>query len=167
VTRSYDAEFAAFATAAIPGLSQSAYLMCGDWHRAEDAVQEALIKVYRAWPRVERRESLLAYTRRATLRLLIDGSRRPWRRETSTDVLPQRLVADGTGGIDDRDEILRALATLTPKRRACIVLRYFADLSVAEAAEALGCAEGTVKRQTSDAIRDLRDVLDIELSETR
>ncbi|WP_109508758.1 SigE family RNA polymerase sigma factor [Nocardioides speluncae] len=167
MTRSYDADFAAFATAAIPGLSKSAYLICGDWHRAEDAVQEALIKVYRAWPRVERRESLLAYTRRATVRVLIDGSRRPWRRETSTDDLPVRLVADETGGIDDRDEIVRALATLTPRRRACIVLRYFADLSIAETAETLRCAEGTVKRQTSDALRALRDQLDIELTETR
>lgn len=167
MTRSYDADFAAFATAAIPNLSQSAYLICGDWHRAEDAVQEALIKVYRAWPRIERRESLLAYTRRATLRTLIDGSRRPWRREASTEVLPQRLIPDGTGGIDDRDEVVRALATLTPKRRACIVLRYLDDLSVADCAEALHCSEGTVKRQTSDALRELRDRLNIELTETR
>jgi RNA polymerase sigma-70 factor (sigma-E family) len=167
VTRSYDADFAAFATASIPGLSQSAYLMCGDWHQAEDAVQEALIKVYRAWPRVERRESLLAYTRRATVRTLIDASRRPWRRETSTDVLPHSPLADQTAGVDARDEVVRALATLTPRRRACIVLRYFADLSVAETAQALGCSEGAVKRQTFDAIRVLRDVLDIELSETR
>jgi DNA-directed RNA polymerase specialized sigma24 family protein len=119
----HDEEFVEFATASLPGLRRTGYLMCGDWHRAEDAAQEALIRVYRSWHRVERREGLLAYARRTTVRILIDESRRP-----------------------------------------CVVLRYYHDLSVAETARALGCSEGTVKSQTSDALRALRplfgDVVD-------
>src|SRR5688500_8934536 len=79
-----DEEFVEFAAASLPGLRRTGYLMCGDWHRAEDAAQEALIRVYRSWDRVQRREGLLAYARRTTVRILIDESRRPWRRETPT-----------------------------------------------------------------------------------
>ena len=164
MARSYDDEFAAFAAGALAGLRRTAYLMCGDWHRAEDAAQEALIRVYRSWHRVERREGLLAYARRTTVRILIDESRRPWRRESPVD--DQRLDRATSAGPEtattERDAMVRALASLTPRRRACVVLRYYHDLSVAETARALGCSEGTVKSQTSDALRALRPLVDPE-----
>ena len=162
MARSYDDEFAAFAAGAVAGLRRTAYLMCGDWHRAEDAAQEALIRVYRSWHRVERREGLLAYARRTTVRILIDESRRPWRRESPVgdDRLDRATSAGPETATSERDAMVRALASLTPRRRACVVLRYYHDLSVADTARALGCSEGTVKSQTSDALRALRPLVD-------
>jgi RNA polymerase sigma-70 factor (sigma-E family) len=161
MARSYDEEFTAFAAAALPHLRRTAYLMSGDWHRAEDVAQDALIKVYGAWRRVEQRDGLLPYARRTTIRLLIDESRRPWRRErpTAAHVAESLVRGDGSARFDDRDEMVRALSELPAGRRACVVLRYYHDLSVAETAEALGCSEGTVKSQTSHALQSLRALL--------
>jgi RNA polymerase sigma-70 factor (sigma-E family) len=155
----HDEEFAAFAASSLADLRRTAYLLCGDWHRAEDAAQEALLRLYRAWRRVERREALLAYARRTTVRILIDESRRPWRRETPVEVAPDVPHPDRSGRVDDRAEMVAALAQLPPRRRACVVLRYYLDLSVAQTATALSCSEGTVKSQTSAALRSLHDVL--------
>jgi RNA polymerase sigma-70 factor (sigma-E family) len=157
--RSYDEEFTAFATAALPHLRRTAYLMCGNWHHAEDAAQEALIRVYRSWRRVERREGLLAYARSTTVRILIDQSRRPWRREKSIETPESDATVDPTAEVDERESMVRALSSLSPGRRACVVLRYYHDLSVAETARALGCSEGTVKSQTSDALKALRPLV--------
>ena len=160
MARGYDDEFVEFATASLSSLRRTAYLMCGDWHRAEDAVQEALIRVYKSWRRVERREGLLAYARRTTVRILIDESRRPWRRETSAEVSEHDPgLPDPSQASVERDAMVRALSSLSPGRRACVVLRYYHDLSVAETARALGCSEGTVKSQTSDALRALRPLV--------
>lgn len=158
----HDEEFTAFAAGCLADLRRTAYLMCSDWHRAEDAAQEALIRVYRSWRRVERREGLLAYARRTTVRIMIDESRRPARRESAT------VIDDThTGGTPaheqeyvERDAMLRALSELSPRRRACVVLRYYHQMSVAETAHALGCSEGTVKSQTSDALKLLRPLVD-------
>src|SRR5262245_45276295 len=156
----HDDEFAAFAAASVADLRRTAYLMCGDWDRAEDAAQEALLRLYRAWRRVERREALLAYARRTTVRILVDESRRPWRRrETSVAWSPERPAADAMGGVDDRDEMVAALARLPARRRACVVLRYYHDLSVAETAKSLAISEGTATSQTSEALRTLHDAL--------
>jgi len=157
--RSYDEDFTAFATASLPHLRRTAYLMCGNWHYAEDAAQEALIRVYRSWRRVERREGLLAYARSTTVRILIDQSRRPWRRERPIDVPESNETVDPTAEVDERDTMVRALSSLSPGRRACVVLRYYHDLTVAETARALGCSEGTVKSQTSDALKALRPIV--------
>lgn len=161
MAQSYDEEFTAFAAGALPQLRRTAYLMSGDWHKAEDAVQDALIKVYRAWRRVERQEGLLSYARRTTVRLLIDESRRPWRRErpTAGHDAGAWVHASEAGVLDARDEMVRALSELPPGRRACVVLRYYHDLSVADTAEMLGVSEGTVKSQTSQALAALRPLL--------
>lgn len=141
--------------------------MCGDWHRAEDVAQDALIRVYGAWRRIERQEALLSYARRTTVRLLIDESQRPWRRERPTASHDaEGWVHNGAGAVlDERDAMIRALSQLPPRRRACVVLRYYHDLSVAETAEVLGCSQGTVKSQTAQAIDSLRSLLgDSELA---
>ncbi len=152
-------EFAEFAAASLRDLRRTAYLMCGDWHLAEDLAQEALIRVYRSWRRVQRRESLPGYARQTVVRLVIDERRRPKRREL-VGVEPRDLpVPDASAEVDERDEVLAALAGLPPRRRACVVLRFHLDLSVAETAQVLGCTEGTVKSQTSAALAHLRQAL--------
>ena len=169
---SYDAEFTEFAAGSLRELRRTAYLMCGDWHRAEDVAQEALIRVYRSWRRIERRDSLLGYARRTTVRLMIDDTRRPLRRERPglddalADLHGGQVGADATAHVDERERVLQALARLAPRRRACVVLRYHLDLSVAETARTLGCSEGTVKSQCSDALAQLREDLGDELSVT-
>jgi RNA polymerase sigma-70 factor (sigma-E family) len=159
----YDDEYVEFADAALGRLRQTAYLLCGDWHRADDAAQEALVRLYLVWPKVIRREGLFAYARRTAVRLLIDQTRRPWRREVPGSSLVDTMlpVAPGPSArVHDRMELVRALQAIGGRRRACIVLRYFNDLSVRETASALGCSEGTVKSQTARGHDDLRTVLE-------
>ena len=85
-----DEEFVAFATASRDRLRRTAYLMCGDWHRASDLAQEALIRVYVAWPRLERKGGLAAYARRAVVSAAIDASRRKSHGELATGDAPDR-----------------------------------------------------------------------------
>lgn len=138
-------------------LRRSAYLVCGDWNRADDAVQEALYKLYVAWPRVDRSGNPLAYARRTAINAALDGGRRMWNREKVAEELPDRGIPDSTAGHADRDELLVALAQLPPRQRACVVLRFYDELTIEETAEALGCTAGTVKSQTSRALDNLRD----------
>lgn len=151
-----DDEFDQFVRGQFVALCRTGFLVCGDRHRAEDAAQEALLRVHAKWRRIDDHR---AYARRALLTILVDESRRPWRRERPTDTLPPAQVADPSAASDDRDELIRALATLPRRQRACVVLRYYLDLSVADTAGALGIAEGNVKRTTSEGLGALRAAL--------
>ncbi|MGC4109010.1 MAG: SigE family RNA polymerase sigma factor [Nocardioides sp.] len=169
-----DQEFVEFVDGHARELRRTAYLMCGDWQRAEDATQDALVKLYVAWPRLERRGGLRAYAHRAVTTSVVDQSRRPWRREVGV-ASPAALPHDGSDPTPDVDRhltVVRALQALAHRRRQCVVLRYFVDLSVAETARLLGISEGTVKSQTARALDQVREALaaqglDIELEEKR
>jgi RNA polymerase sigma-70 factor (sigma-E family) len=137
-------------------LRGTAFLMCGDWHRAEDATQEALMRLYVAWPRLERGTGLRRYARKAVVSVVLDQGKRPWRRERAVDVLPTVSVPDASSGVEDRRAVLAALATLPARQRSCVVLRYYADLSVEETAAVLEITNGTVKSQTSRALASLQ-----------
>ncbi|GAA1717036.1 SigE family RNA polymerase sigma factor [Kribbella yunnanensis] len=155
-----DAEFTEFAAMMIRPLRRTAYLMCGDWHRAEDAAQDALVKVYRRWNRIERREGVKSYAHRAVVTSVLDQSRKPWRRERPDETDEAALVMPDIGGpVDNRLLVIKALAQLAPSQRACVVLRYYNDLSVEETAEILGVSQGGVKSQTSRGLDRLRELL--------
>jgi RNA polymerase sigma-70 factor (sigma-E family) len=156
VARRDDDEFATFATACRAQLRRTAYLMCGDWDVAADLTQEALVRVYVAWPRLERDHGLRAYARRAVVSVAIDRSRRRWSRELAVADPADRETADPAEGVVDRLFLMQALAELPPRQRACVVLRYFEDLSVDATADALGCRPGTVKSQTAHGLAALR-----------
>lgn len=156
MARRDDDEFAAFAAASGAALRRTAYLMCGDWDRAADVVQEALIRVYVAWPRLDQDRDVLAYARRAAVRVAIDQSRKRSSREVPTPRAGDRLVADPTDVVADRALLMAALADLPPRQRACVVLRFYEDLSVETVAEVLGCRTGTVKSQTARGLDALR-----------
>lgn len=141
-------------------LRGTAYLICGDWHRADDALQDALHKLYLAWPRVRRAGNLFAYARRSVVNAALYEGRRSWRREHAYADPPDRPVDDFATGQAIRDEVVRALATLAPRQRACVVLRYYEDLSVEQTAEVLGCSTGTVKSQVSRALTTLRPLFE-------
>lgn len=149
-------EFAEFAGAVVRELRGTALLMCGDWHRAEDATQEALMRLYVAWPRLERGGGVRRYARMAVISAVLDQARRPWRRERAVEDLPTVALADASAYVDDRQAVLAALATLPTRQRACVVLRYYADLSVEETAAILKITTGTVKSQTSRALASLQ-----------
>jgi RNA polymerase sigma-70 factor (sigma-E family) len=137
-------------------MRRTAYLLCGNWHTADDLVSTALVKLLRHWRRVSTMDNPDAYVRRVLLRTWLDERRRPWRRE-QVDVLADHATArSDMDGVADRLTILALLAELPPRRRAVLVLRYFCDLSVEETAEELGCSTGTVKSQTARAIETLR-----------
>jgi len=156
-----DRDYVEFVEAAGASLRQTAFLICGDWHRADDVVQDALYKLYLSWPKVDRTRSPVAYARRIVVNAALDSGRRPWRREVPTDVTPERVQsADPAIGIADRDEVLTALSSLGPRQRACIVLRYYEDLSIDQTAEILGCSTGTVKSQAARALETLRHAID-------
>jgi len=134
---------------------RTAYLLCSDWHKADDLVSTALVRLLRHWTRASAMENIDAYVRRILLRAWLDERRRPWRREWSRATLPE-LPADPGGDVDDRIALLTYLAALPPRRRAVIVLRYFCDLSVEDTAAAMECSTGTVKSQTARALESLR-----------
>ena len=151
-------EFSEYVGARRSTLRRFAYLVSGDWYAAEDLVQIALAKLYLAWPKIHTEGAEDAYVRRTIVRAHIDELRRPWRRErTGIDRLD--VAAPEPLTMEDRDELLAALAQLPPGQRATVVLRYWWGLSVAETARDLGCSVGTVKSQTSRAIVQLRAVL--------
>jgi RNA polymerase sigma-70 factor (sigma-E family) len=131
--------------------------MCGDWHQADDLVQTALTKLYVAWKRVRNDEQPDAYTRRILTRCFLDERRRPWRRESPVDELFD--VAGPSRSAEDVMDLRAALVRLPVRQRATVVLRFWADASVAETADALGCTEGTVKSQTARALATLRTLL--------
>ena len=154
-----DAEYVAFVEAVQDQLRRTAYLMTGDWTLAADITQDALIKVYVAWPRLERSDGMAAYARTAVVSASIDHHRKRARRpEILVDSHDEAKLssADGSGERADRTLVLAALRKVPDRQRACIVLRYFEDLSVAETAKALKCSEGNVKSQTSHGIAALK-----------
>jgi RNA polymerase sigma-70 factor (sigma-E family) len=150
-------EFAEFASAASPRLRRTAFLLCGNWHTAEDLAQTALAKVFASWPRVRRQEAVHAYTTRTLVNTYLADRRLRRNGEVLTDRLPDRPA--GGPAPEDRIVVLDALATLPPRSRAVVILRYWADLNVEQAAAVLGCSPGTVKSQTARALSRLRDTL--------
>ncbi|HEY3558813.1 MAG TPA: SigE family RNA polymerase sigma factor [Kribbella sp.] len=156
-----EAEFSEFAQSVIRRLRRTAYLMCGDWHRAEDAAQDALVKVYRRWHRINRANGLNSYAHQCLVTAVLDQSRRPWRRERLVDADETVAMQPDPGGtVDDRLLVVRALAALPPSQRACVVLRHYADLSLEQTADVLGISTGGVKSQTSRGLTRLRELLD-------
>jgi len=122
----------------------AAYLLCGDRHAAEDLVQTALAKLHVAWPRVRRSGAEDAYVRRILVNASIDAHRRPWRREQTAAELPE-VPAPSAFDTGERDELVQALATLGPRQRRILVLRYWLGLTIDEVAADLQVTSGTVK----------------------
>jgi RNA polymerase sigma-70 factor (sigma-E family) len=145
-----------FAKSHLDGLRRTAYLLCGDWHTADDLTSTALVKLLRHWRRVAGLTHPGAYARQVLVRVWLDERRRPWRREQPWASPPERLTYAGPESGVDRLAVLGHLAELPPRRRAVLVLRYFCDLSVDETAEVLGISAGTVKSQTARALATVR-----------
>jgi RNA polymerase sigma-70 factor (sigma-E family) len=138
-------------------LFRTACVLCGDPHRAEDIVQDALSKLYVAWPRVMRDNNVDGYVRRILVNANHDQRRRPWRREVLTD--PGDRPAPPALSSEDSDLVWAALRSLPIGQRKVVVLRHFWGLTVEETASELSISTGTVKSQTSEAVTKLRRLL--------
>jgi RNA polymerase sigma-70 factor (sigma-E family) len=158
-TNDRDAGFAAYFASRSSAMRGTAYLLCGDWHRAEDLTQAAFVKLYRAWNRVAAHEKLDAYMRQVLVRTFLDETRRGFfRRESPTAEYTDRPTPQHSG-VEDRMVLLRALADLAPRQRAALVLRFWEDMSVEDTAKALRCKTGTVKSQTARGLEAMRDLV--------
>jgi len=155
---SRDDEFAAFVAARQTHLRRIAYAVCGDWHRADDLLQTALVKLYVAWPRLHRDGREEAYTRQIIVRANIDEHRRPWRREQS-GLDGHDPVARTELPVEDRSALFDALQALPVMQRKVVVLRHWLGLSVEETAHELGISTGTVKSHSSRGIEKLQAAL--------
>ena len=157
-------DFESWLVAREPALQRLALLLTGDEHTAQDLVQTSLAKLYLAWDRLDDRDNLDAYARRVLVNEHRTAWRRPWRRrEVVTDAPPDRPgpTIEYDGG---REVVWEFVASLPPRQRAVIVLRYYEQLTEAEIAEVLGVSPGTVKSQASRAIAALRARLPEEQS---
>ncbi|MFV0633341.1 SigE family RNA polymerase sigma factor [Demequina sp.] len=134
-------------------LAAYGYLLTGSQHAAEDLVQDALVKVFVKRRRIPNAAAAEGYVRAAMRSLHIDCMRREtlWRRVIHTQVTPE-TQPDVAEQIVTSDAVATALAALSPRQRTAVVLRYFDDLTVADVAQAMGLAQGTVKRYLSDAL---------------
>jgi RNA polymerase sigma factor (sigma-70 family) len=182
-----DADFEEFVRAHSGSLLRTAALLCGDAHRANDLLQLTLWRTHRHWGDALRNPD--AYARKVLVNLAHDGRRHARRRVVETPLdeailqgggrragmrggdraLPfeggpfgERVTADEVTALVERDALLRALKRLAPRQRAVLVLRFWDDLSVDEAAAVLECSAGTVKSNTSKALANLRTILDAQ-----
>ncbi len=151
-----------------------AYLLCGERREAEDLVQDALVKTFARRRRAGRgggpdaregtepagAQNLEGYVRRAVLTTYLDGfrRRRRWAALRHLAVEPEEVVAHEDDAVD-REELAVALRTLPPRERACVVLRFYEDWTVAQIADALSLSQGSVKRHLSHGVHRLEDSL--------
>lgn len=154
-TAAGDAEFAAWATASWRRLLRIAYMLTGDFHEAEDLLQGTLVKVCGHWRRIPEAEVDL-YVRRA----LVNNHRSRLRRKRVVQFLTASVPDRGDGGqsetVEHRVALTEALASLSTRQRAAVVLRYWDDLTETQTAEILGCSPNSVKVHTRRALAALR-----------
>jgi RNA polymerase sigma-70 factor (sigma-E family) len=153
-----DAEFTEYVTARAAALRRLAYLLCQDWHHADDLVQDAITRLYARWSRARAVEHVDAYARAVLVREFLSERRSGWARRVTTGPVPDRPVTstDHEAAVDLR----AALAGLPPRQRATLVLRFYCDLTIDQTAEILGCSAGTVKSQTAKGLDALRRALE-------
>jgi RNA polymerase sigma-70 factor (sigma-E family) len=149
-------DFEAYVSAAWPRLLRSAWLLTGDWHKAEDLVQTVLARAYGRWPRI-RADAPDAYLRRMLATTYLTWWRRRWRGELPTAEPPDTATGDQYAEAELRAALAGLLATLPARQRAVLMLRYHADLSTAATADVLGLSVGTVKSYTARALATLRE----------
>ena len=164
---SREEDFTEFAEAAAAQLLGTPFLLCGNWHTAEDLVQTTLAKVFASWHRIRDRAAVPAYARRTLVNTYFaDYRRRRWREVLSGDArdLPERAVEPPAPDLGL--ELTEALAALRPEARAIVVLRYWEEMSIEQVAAQLGCSPGNVKSQSARSLDKLRRLLETALTDT-
>jgi RNA polymerase sigma-70 factor (sigma-E family) len=179
--RSGDEAYTAYVTAKVPWLRRVAYLLCQDWHRADDLVQTSITKLYVHWRRASKVENLDAYVRTILVNTYLAEQRTGWWRRVvpmhgmhgeDESALPAARAGSAGPAAPGSPELVElsvdlacALAALPPRQRAAIVLRHYCDLSLEETASLLSCSVGTIKSQTSRGLATLRAALAVGASQ--
>ena len=159
-----EAAFLAFARERTTPLFRAALLLTGgDWHLAEDLVQETLTRLYRFWGRVVPADNPAGYAHTVLVRTFLSHRRRRSSGETPVSLVPDRPG----GGIDPVVNVilLRALGELSPADRAVLVLRFYADRSVDQVAHDLDRSPGAIRTHTHRALGRLRELLGTDLTD--
>lgn len=155
--RDLDGAFHHLVVAEGPSLYRLARLLSEDSAAAEDLVQDALVRAWKAWPRVYAAEDRAAYVRRILVNAARTGRRRRRRRlESPSEMISAPSAHDAYQQVDDREQLMEALRVLAPGQRGAVILRYFCDLDDATIADLLGCSRATVRSQVSRALAQLR-----------
>ena len=159
-------DFAAYVAARRPALLRWARAVAGDPHTAEDLLQDSLVRVLPRWDDLRERAAADAYVRRTITRQYVSWQRQPWRRDevvsadlpdAGPDLGPGPVTGPATDVVPGSGcRLWDLVLALPPQQRAAVALRYYEQLSVAEAAAVLGCSTGTVKSNTSRGIAALR-----------
>jgi len=153
----FDEQFTAFVRSRGEHHLRMATLLTGNSHAAEDLVQASLLKLYRAWPRIDTSVDPDAYLHRIIVNTRRSWWLARWRQETPVAEVPEAAAGEDA---DERhaigDLVRRALTRLPRQQRAVLVLRYFEDLPEAEVASLLGCSAGAVKTHAHRGLRALR-----------
>jgi RNA polymerase sigma-70 factor (sigma-E family) len=153
------ADYVEYVEGRLAGLRRLAYLLCQDWHGADDLVQVTVTRLFTHWPRAARMDNTDAYVRTILIRTFLGERRSPWfRRVLLPGVQPEHAAQ--AADLDAVLDVREALAAIPPRQRATLVLRFYCDLDVEQAAIALGCSPGTVKSQTSKGLAALRRMLE-------
>jgi RNA polymerase sigma-70 factor (sigma-E family) len=157
--QSEEDQFCDFVRAHSATLFRTAYLMTGDYQRAEDLLQTTLVRVYQRWPRVAAMDHPLGYARK----VLVSQSASWWRRRSSHESPLQLREEPAWGGrmeeVAEHERVWNAVLSLPPRQRAVTVLRYYEDLTEAQIAETLAMAPGTVKSHSHAAASRLAALL--------
>ncbi|GGN09519.1 SigE family RNA polymerase sigma factor [Streptomyces fuscichromogenes] len=153
-------EYDEFVAARWSGLCHLARLLTGgDRHRAEDLLQESLVRLWFVWPKIAD-EAPEAYVRKVLARAAARSARRRWWGERPVEELPEVAAAgDMSAIVAERSRLEAALALLTPRQRAAVVLRYYQDLPDRQVAEVLGCPVGTARSHAARGVARLRELL--------
>jgi RNA polymerase sigma-70 factor (sigma-E family) len=160
VQKTHETEYVDYVNARLPWLRRTAYVMCQDWHAADEVTQRTITRVYDQWSRVRAADNIDGYVRTILVRVFLAERRSRWHRvrlghDPSTSAEPVLPEHDHAGALD----LNSAIANLPARQRATLVLRFYCDLTIEETAAALGVNVGTVKSQTAKAIGSLRRTL--------
>ena len=161
-----DSEYLEYVTAKSPWLRRIAFLLCQDWHRADDLVQSTITKLYINWPKVAKVDHPDSYARAILVNHFLAEQRSPWWRRVTMTSEPIEVAAPDAGrqiaDLDLRLHLGGALAAIPPRQRTALVLRYYCDLSLEQTAQIMGCSVGTVKSQSARGLTAVRAVLSAE-----
>lgn len=152
-----EGELRDFVAARGSALSRAAFLLTGDHQAAEDLVQDTYVVMVQRWQKA-RKVDPEAYVRRILYSRFIDSWRRRRLLEFPWSTPPETGGTDPVSGVTDRLTLQAALARLTPRQRAVLVLRFYEDLTEVQAAEVLDISPNTVKSQTRVALQRLREL---------
>ncbi|MEX1294908.1 MAG: RNA polymerase sigma factor [Candidatus Limnocylindrales bacterium] len=163
VVRAKEGDEEAFATiveTVYPRFRSVAYRILGDPSLAEDATQQALLRIWRKLPRLRDPARFEAWGYRFLVRACADEARRQQRSLPVVVATGELIAADDTHGVDDRDQLERGFQRLSLEQRTVIVLHHYLDLTLEDTATALGVPVGTVNSRLSRAMSKLRDTLE-------